>query len=154
MKSTNKISYVAILIGFICLISNFANAQISWPYPITNQLSCDIVVCYEFHDSQTCTFVCIPCPAGGVTIPAGATIFINGTLCNNGTSVQLPIMDVHVVIMLVDGQAPTPACTAVGDPNTCINSCGGTSISAISVPAPTNCRAVNINYFITGTIIN
>ena len=154
MKTNYNHLLKAILIGFICLTTNFTKAQIAWPYPITNLLNCDVVVCYEVHDAQTCTFVCLSCPAGVVLISAGSTIYINSTFCDNASGVLTPISDVHVVIITVDGVVPTTACTAVGDPNTCIISCGGTSIPSISVAAPSNCTSVNINYSNTGTIIN
>jgi hypothetical protein len=149
MKKTNKKYLAAIILGILCLTANISKAQISWPYPITNNLGCDIVVCYEVAD-QTCgPPVCEPCPAGGILIRAGGTVFLNGSNCT-----ALPILDIHVVIMTVDGVAPSATCTAVGEPlSTCINSCGGTAITGLTIPAPSNCSSVSITYSGTGTTI-
>jgi hypothetical protein len=146
---TQKQNYLkAILLGFIFLMSLTGKSQITWPYPITNSLGCDVIICYEVED-QICGWpICDPCPVGGITISAGATYYLNGASCT-----ALPILDVHVVIKYVDGVAPSASCTAVGDPNTCIISCGGSILTGLTVPAPSNCGTVSISYSSTGTII-
>ncbi len=81
---TQKQNYLkAFLVGFIFLMSNVGKSQIAWPYPVTNSLTCDVVICYEFHDDHMCTFVCIPCPLGGIVVKAGTTVNIGATMCNN-----------------------------------------------------------------------
>jgi hypothetical protein len=135
---TNLKNLVIVCATLLCIaVPGFSKAQIANPYPVTNNLGCDVEISYKILDAK-----CNPVCSAVITISAGTTFPV--PLCPGG----------YDIIITIDWIG-NPGCTASMFPGPVNTSCSPLNTVANVLTSPgCPCPAANINAAIPGASIN
>lgn len=134
-----KLFCAQILILMLCFSNTKAQVG-SAPYPITNSLTCDVIVAIEIAKDNVCNM----CANYTVTIPANST-HMAGVGCGY-------IHDIHIALQYIDGKMLSPQGEVGFMGSTCINSMGVNDSG--TMPAGSSCTGTwNMQFNIWGTDI-